>query len=118
MVTSQILVYSVLISGCSAQYNDRRGHRGLRLTSRKHFKPKPKTPTCLHVSIARQHVSVLKESLPLNLVNLKVSVPLSSFLDGPVPTLSKLYSRLQAANRIPQGKMMISIYLRYYFSFD
>ena len=83
--------------------NDRKGHRKLRLTSRKHFKPKPKLPKSLKISISMQHVSVLKVSLPIDLVNFHVSIPLSMFLDSPVPTVCVLHRRLQSLGKIPQG---------------
>ena len=78
------------------QFDDRRGHRRLKLTSRKHFKPKPKLPKSLRVSISRQHVSVLKVSLPIELVNFRVSVPITSFLSAPALTVHDLYRRLQS----------------------
>ena len=83
--------------------NDRKGHRKLRLTSRKHFKPKPKLPKSLKISISMQHVSVLKVSVPIDLVNFHVSIPLSMFLDSPVPTVCVLHRRLQSLGKIPQG---------------
>ena len=89
--------------------NDRRGHRRLRLTSRKHFKPKPKLPKSLRVSISRQHVSVLKVSLPVELLNFHVSVPVISFLNAPVSSVLNLQQRLQLLDKLPQGKSTCSI---------
>ena len=57
----------------------------------------------LCVSISRQNVSVLKESLPTDLVNFKVSFPITSFWDGPVLTLQELYNRVNKINKLPQG---------------
>ena len=100
------------------QFNDRRGHRRLRLTSRKHFKPKPRIPKSLCVSISRQHVSVLKVSLPIELVNFCVSLPITSLLNAPALTVHDLYRRLQSLNNIPQGKwyytevLHVSIFVR------
>ena len=76
------------------QYYDRRGKRPLRLTSRKHFQPKPKR---LRVSIPLREVSVLK-----------VSVPLSAFRDAPVETLETLHSRLKECAVFPTG--MYTVY--------
>ena len=87
------------------QFNERRGHRRLRLTSQKHFKPKLKLPKRLRVSISKQCVSVLKVSLPIELVNFCVSVPsLSCFLNTSASTVHDLYRRLQSLNKIPPGK--------------
>ena len=85
------------------QMNDRRGHRKLRLNSRKHFKPKQKLPKNLPVSVSLQHVSVLKVSLPIELGNFQVSIPLTSFLDVSVPTVTVLHTRLQSLKKIPEG---------------
>ena len=89
------------------QLNDRRGHRKLRLDSRKHFKPKPKSkPKSLPISIPLKDVSVLKVSWPLSF---KVSLPLSSFNDTPVESLEKLHCRLKQSNVIPSGKYNDSV---------
>ena len=84
-------------------YNDRRGHRRLRLTSRKHFKAKSILSKSSRISISKQKVSELKVSLPIELVNFHVSVPISSFLNASVPNISVLLERLQSLKKIPQG---------------
>ena len=93
------------------QMNDRRGHRKLRLTSRKHFQPKQKLPKSLRISISMQHVSVLKVSLPIELVNFRVSIPLKSFLDVPLPSVCVLQRRFQSLEKIPQGKFALMKFL-------
>ena len=66
--------------------NDRRGHRKLRLTSRKHFKPKPKRSAC--------------NTQPFDC---NISLPLAAYVDGPVNTLTNLQSRLTSCGAIPSG---------------
>ena len=65
---------------------DRRGHRKLRLTSRKHFKPKPKRN--------RNSSQVL---------DLRISLPLSAYIDGPVKTVENLQIRLKSYEAVPSG---------------
>ena len=98
------------------QMNDRRGYRKLRLNSRKHFKPKQKLPKNLHVSDSLQHVSVLKLSLPIELVNFQVSIPLTSFLDASAPTVTVLHTRLQSLKKIPEGITFLKkcLFMQYY----
>ena len=60
--------------------NDRRGHRKLRLTSRKHFKPKPKGP------LKEQQQPVL---------DFKLSLPLAAYTEAPVKSLDILHGRLK-----------------------
>lgn len=74
--------------------NDRRGHRKLRLCSKKHFQPKPKR---LPVSIPLQDVSALKVSVPLSF---EVSLPMS---DAPVESIEMLHGRLKQSAVIPSG---------------
>jgi len=98
-----LCILSVLRYACGlllVQMNDRKGHRRLRLTSRKHFKPKPKLPKSLWVSISKKHVSVLKVSLPVELLNFHVSVPVTSFLNAPVSSVSNFQQRLQFLDKV------------------
>ena len=88
--------------------NDRRGHRRLRLTSRKHFKPKLKLPKSLRLSVSKQHVSVLNASLPDDLFNFHVSIPVTSYFNAPVLSVLSLQQRLQSLNKIPQGNLRCS----------
>ena len=71
--------------------NDRRGHRKLRLTSRKHFKPKPKRsiPTRL--------------SPELEQPDYQISLPLEAYVDAPVNCLNSLLNRLKNCGTIPSG---------------
>lgn len=80
------------------QYNDRRGKRPLRLTSRKYFQPKPKR---LRVSIPLKDVSVLPVSLPLSF---NVKVPLSAYQDPPVESIETLNNRLKECAVVPEGR--------------
>jgi len=68
--------------------NDRRGHRQLRLTSRKHFKPKPK-----RISSSTQPF------------NYSISFPLNAYVDGPVKSLESFQSRLKSCGAIPSGML-------------
>ena len=100
-------IFAFLCTLSILQLNDRKGHRKLRLDSRKHFKPKPKSkPKSLPISIPLKDVSVLKVSWPLSF---KVSLPLSSFNDTPVESLEKLHCRLKQSNVIPSGKYNDSV---------
>lgn len=64
--------------------NDRRGHRKLRLTSRKHFKPKTKSSSTQPFDYS-------------------ISFPLNAYVDGPVKSLESLQSRLKSCGAIPSG---------------
>jgi len=50
-------------------------------------------------------MSVLKVSLPIELVNFRVSIPVKSFLNAPALTVYDLHRRLQSLDEIPQGKL-------------
>ena len=75
-----------LVHVASSLMIDRRGHRKLRLTSRKHFKPKPKR-NC---------------NKPQEL-DLGISLPLSAYIDGSVKTVENLQIRLQNYEAVPSG---------------
>ena len=68
--------------------NDRRGHRKLRLTSRKHFKSKPKRT---------------RDALQMPLEDMRVSLPISSCIDVPLDMLDQLLARLKRHGAIPPG---------------
>ena len=68
--------------------NDRRGHRRLRLTSRKHFKPKPRR--------------VLKEEQQL-VLDFTVSLPLEAYSRAPVESLGDLRKRFKKCAVFPVG---------------
>ena len=65
--------------------NDRRGHRKLRLTSRKHFKPKPKQVQ------NRVPISLSQELQP---PDLKISLPLQAYIDGRVKSVDSIQNRV------------------------
>lgn len=69
--------------------NDRRGHRKLRVTSRKHFKPKPKRP--------------LKEQQQQPVLDFKLSLPLAAYTQAPVKSLDILHGRLKKCAIVPVG---------------
>ena len=74
--------------------NDRRGHRKLRLTSRKHFNPKPKkvqnsVPTSL--------------SQELQPPDLKISLPLHAYVDGRVKSVDSLQNRVRKCGAVQSG---------------
>ena len=83
----------------SVLMNDRRGHRKLRLTSRKHFKPKPKRG-CDSIP------GRLSQEPPAP--NFKISLPLEAYVDAPVKCLSNLLNRLRNCGAIPSGTLGIS----------
>ena len=76
--------------------NDRRGYGKLRLTSRKYFKPKPKSSTKSSV------VSDLVLAVP---VSLSVTLPLSAYTDAPLTSTDILHNRLKKCEAIPSGNL-------------
>ena len=48
-------------------------------------------------------ISVLKVSVPLDILSFEVSLPLSAYLDSPARCLPTLQSRIAAAKILPQG---------------
>jgi len=99
---------------------DRRGHRKLRLTSRKYFKPKPKQSQTKDAENEAQCPQVAK--LPCPLANkppcppeeLKISLPVSSYADSPLTAIDELRGRLKKQGSIPSGtytleKVILSI---------
>ena len=95
-MTLKLIIFILLL-----QYNDRRGKKPLRLTSRKYFQPKPKR---LRVSIPLSAVSVLKVSLPLSS---DVKVPSSAYRDTPVESLEIMHKRLEECSVAPEGRHII-----------
>ena len=83
--------------------NDKRGHRRLRLCSRKHYQPKPRKQP-LHKEES------LLVSIPLSNISiqLKVTLPLSSYTDGQVVSLNLLHNRMERCGFLPSG--MICLY--------
>ena len=79
--------------------NDRRGQRKLRLTSRKHFKPKPK-----RVRDKSDNIPAAGGlSQELQLPNYQISLPLQAYVDAPVKCLNTLLNRLKRNKAIPSG---------------
>lgn len=94
-----VLAVSYKLLGVIKSMIDRRGHRKLRLTSRKHFKPKPKIkqPTLDGISVEARP----KEPEP---TCLKVSLPVEAYINSPVDSITKLQDRLlRYAGGIPSG---------------
>ena len=88
----------------SNMMRERKGHRKLRLCSRKNYEKKKYFPKKLLVSIPRRTVCVLKVSLPINLVSFRVSLPLSAYSDSPVKSVDILHNRMIHLRTVPQGK--------------
>ena len=79
--------------------NDRRGHCKLRLTSRKHFKPKPKR--CSNVLRETATTPGNEESL-----NFRISLPLSAYTDASVKSVDALHNRVKSCAVIPSGTVV------------
>ena len=88
----------------SNMMRERKGHRKLRLCSKKHYEKKKYFPKTLPVSIPRRTVCILKVSLPINLVSFRVSLPLSAYSDSPVKSVDILHNRMIHLRTVPQGK--------------
>ena len=78
--------------------NDRRGHRKLRLTSRKRFKPKPKK-SCEKTSNDIQ----FKCTGDIEVNELMISVPISAYSDSPTSSVESLQSRFRSHGILPSG---------------
>ena len=78
---------------------DRRGHRKLRLTSRKHFQPRPK-----RFNRNSGNGQPQEEQTP----SFKVSVPILAFTDAPASTVNSLQSRFKKSGDILSGILKIS----------
>lgn len=85
---------------------ERRGHRKLRLCSVKYYEKKKYHPKSLLISIPRNNVSILPVSLPITAVNFTVSLPLSVYIESPVPSTTILHSRVQRVEAMPRGKTL------------
>ena len=85
------------------RYCDRRGHGKLRLCSPKHHRPKPKRLRSLPLSIPLRNITVLKVSIPLNILSFKVSYPRAAYTDGSLETVDNLYHRIQCSRELPSG---------------
>ena len=70
---------------------DRRGHRKLKLTSRKHSKLKPK------------QVCAVEQPQEVQPPGLEISFPIAAYTDAPVSTVNNLQDRLKSHGTIPSG---------------
>ena len=91
--------------------SDRRGHRKLRLCSKKHYETKKYFPKKLIVSIPKRTVTILKVSLPVDLVSFRLSLPLSAYTNAPVSSLDILHHRLKQSGLIPQGVYLRNVFI-------
>ena len=80
-----------------------RGHRKLRLCSNKHYEKKKYFPKKLLVSIPRRHLTILKVSIPIEHLSFKVSIPMSTYLKLPIPSLEIMQSRIQRLGILSEG---------------
>ena len=90
-----------------------RGHRKLRLCSNKHYEKKKyfKEPKNLIISIPRETVSILRISIPLNVLSLNVSLPISAYTGCPISSLEVLYHRLKSLGTILNGIHLYILYM-------
>jgi len=70
---------------------ERRGHRKLRLCSTKYYEKKKYCTKILIVSIPGERVSILRISIPLNVLSLCLSFPISSYTGCHISSLEVLY---------------------------
>ena len=84
---------------------DRRGHRKLRLTSRKHFKPKPKQRV-----LDSNGDTVETPQAELEPTCLKISLPIEAYINQPMNSITILQDRLKRHGDIPSGnKVMLAM---------
>jgi hypothetical protein len=85
----------------------RTGHRWFRLSQWKNAERKKQQCSqvmSLPVSIPlSDSISVLKVSVPLDLISYKVSIPLSAITETPVKSLATLRSRVKLTEALPPG---------------
>lgn len=97
----------VIVTACVVLFQtmmrEGKGHRKLRLCSKKNYERRKYFPKKLLVSVPRRAVCILKVSLPLNLVSFRVSLPLSAYSDSPVASVDVLYDRMVHLKALPQG---------------
>lgn len=122
-VSAQFSVNHIHIILCSAPFlicilcslghrtmNDRRGHRKLRLCSNKYYEKRKYFPKMLLVSIPRRTISVLKVSIPMDMLPFRVSLPLSVYKELAVPSLEVLHGRVQRLDTLDEGMNLTSCY--------
>ena len=93
------IIYCVPIAALDGM-NDRRGHCKLRLTSRKHFKPKPKR--CSN-TVERKTASI--PGLNEQFLDCNISLPLSAYTDASVKSVDVLYNRVKSCAIISSGRL-------------
>ena len=81
-----------------------KGHRKLRLCSNKYYE-KRKYAKQLVVSIPRRIISVFAVSMPLNVLSLNVSLPISAYTGCPISSLEVLYHRLKCLGTTLNGTL-------------
>ena len=81
-------------------------HGKLRLCSRKYHRPKPKRLRSLPLSISLRNITVLKVSIPLNILSFKVLYP-RDYTDGSVESIDSLHHRIHCSRELPSGNTMI-----------
>ena len=96
------------------RYCDRRGHGKLRLCSRKYHRPRPKRPRSFPISIPLRNITVLKVSIPLNVLSFKVLYPRAAYSDGSVETVDNLHHRIQCSRELPSGDEFLSVFITKY----
>lgn len=93
--------YNFFCAACLINYINRMSK--LRLgVHRKNERRKKYGYYCVRIPL--ESVSVLKVTVPLELLSLKVSLPLPAFYESPASSLSLLHNRINVAGILPQGK--------------
>ena len=91
-----------------------RGHRKLRLSSKKNYERKKyDSPSSLVVSVSLAVVSVFKVSVPLTLLPLKVSLPVSSFKSAPARSTATLHDRLRRVGTLKGMSILVYVTCQY-----
>ena len=85
--------------------NERRGHRKLCLCNTKNYERKKYYQKKLLVSIPKDVISVLRVSIPINLLSFRVLLPLSAYTVLPALTLEVLHNRMHQLNTMSEGNV-------------
>ena len=86
---------------------DRRGHKKLQLTSRKHFKLKPKPLQTKDVT-GNEVPCPQADKLPCPPEGLTICLPVSSYVDSPLTAVDELHGRFGS---IPSGMELLQLTL-------
>ena len=95
--------------------SERRGHRKLRLYSKKNYEKKRTEARCqalLAKSCERKPTGSSNDNNE-NIVSLKVSIPLSYYTDNSVQSLEILHKRLHMIDTINEGMFYICVHYTY-----